>query len=23
MSCPSIWAALSALLINILLGSFQ
>ena len=23
MSCPSIWATLSALLINILLGSFQ
>ena len=23
MSCPSIWAALSALLINMLLGSFQ
>ena len=23
MSCPSIWAALSTLLINILLGSFQ
>ena len=23
MSCPSIWAALSALLINILLGSLQ
>ncbi|MCO5635442.1 hypothetical protein LF834_19740, partial [Citrobacter freundii] len=22
MSCPSIWATLSALLINILLGSF-
>ena len=23
MSCPSIWATLSTLLINILLGSFQ
>ena len=23
MSCPAIWATLSALLINILLGSFQ
>ena len=23
MSCPSIWATLSALLLNILLGSFQ
>ena len=23
LSCPSIWATLSALLINILLGSFQ